>query len=144
MACWLYVESHPEDFKTWDRALSRLRTSKSIHLWGFGSILEKGYADGALPFHRTEMHVQIDPERGEAIINATRFAGDGTKAEDLTRAEIALRGQVKALVAHMSAMAWGGGRSISSELAPADRPHCHSGIFFSRSKLSGRSGPIVS
>jgi hypothetical protein len=96
-----YVESHPEDFKTWDRALGRLRTSKSIHLWGFGSILEKGYVEGALPFHRTEMHVQIDPERGEAIINATRFAGDGTKADELTRAEIALRGQVKALVAHM-------------------------------------------
>jgi FAD dependent oxidoreductase len=106
-----YVESHPEDFKTWDRVLSRLRTSKSIHLWGFGSILEKGYADGALPFHRTEMHVQIDPERGEAIINATRFAGDGTKAEDLTRAEIALRGQVKALVAHMKAACPGFGRS---------------------------------
>jgi hypothetical protein len=106
-----YVESHPEDFKTWDRTLARLRTSKSIHLWGFGSILEKGYADGALPFHRTEMHVQIDPERGEAIVNATRFAGDGTKAEDLTRAEIALRGQVKALVAYMKTACPGFGRS---------------------------------
>jgi FAD dependent oxidoreductase len=106
-----YVESHPEDFKTSDRALGRLRTSKSIHLWGFGSILEKGYAEGALPFHRTEMHVQIDPERGEAIINATRFAGDGTKANELTRAEIALRGQVKALVAHMKAACPGFERS---------------------------------
>lgn len=106
-----YVESHPEDFKTWDRTLGRLRTSKSIHLWGFGSILEKGYADGALPFHRTEMHVQIDPERGEAIINATRFAGDGTRADELTRAEIALRGQVKALVAHMKAACPGFERS---------------------------------
>jgi len=98
-----YVEAHPEDFKTWDCSLDRLRASKSIHLWGFGRILEAGYLSGALPFHRSEMHVQIDPERGEAIINATRFAGDGTKTEDLTRAEIALRGQVKALAAHMKA-----------------------------------------
>jgi hypothetical protein len=28
-----------------------------------------------------------------------------------------------------------GGRSISSELAPADRPQCHSGIFFSWAKI---------
>jgi hypothetical protein len=106
-----YVEAHPEDFKTWDRSLDRLRTSKSIHLWGFGRILEEGYANGVLPFHRSEMHVQIDPERGEAIINATRFAGDGTKTEDLTRAEIALRGQVKALAAHMKAACPGFERS---------------------------------
>jgi hypothetical protein len=86
-----YVDNYPEDFKTWDRSLDRLRASKSIHLWGFGHILEKGYAMGALPFHRSEMHVQIDPERREAIVNATRFSGDGTKTEDLTRAEIALR-----------------------------------------------------
>ena len=106
-----YVESHPEEFKTWDRSLDRLKRSKSIHLWGFGSILEGGYAKGALPFQRSEMHVQIDPERGEAIINATRFSGDGTKTEDLTRAEIALRGQVKALAAHMKATCPGFERS---------------------------------
>jgi hypothetical protein len=28
-----------------------------------------------------------------------------------------------------------GGRSISSELATADRPYCHSGIFFSHAKI---------
>src|SRR5499427_3609844 len=98
-----YVEAHPEDFKTWDRSLDRLRASKSIHLWGFGCILEAGYLSGALPFHRSEMHVQIDPERGEAIINATRFAGDGTRTDELTRAEVALRRQVKTLVAHLRA-----------------------------------------
>jgi hypothetical protein len=41
------------------------------------------------------MHVQIDPVRGEAIVNATRFAGDGSKTEDLTRAEIALRDELR-------------------------------------------------
>jgi hypothetical protein len=106
-----YVEAHPEDFKTWERSLSRLRASKSIHLWGFGRILESGHASGALPFHRGEMHVQIDPLRREAIINATRFSGDGTRTEDLTRAEIALRRQVKALAAHLKAACPGFGRS---------------------------------
>lgn len=98
-----YVESNPDQFKMWDRSIDRLKTSKSIHLWGFGDILEDGFARGALPFQRSEMHVQIDPERGEAIVNATRIGGDGTRTEDLTRAEIALRRQVKALVAHMRA-----------------------------------------
>lgn len=92
-----YVEQHPEEFKTWDRSLSRLRASQSIHLWGFGKILEDGFASGALPFRRSEMHVQIDPVRGEAILNVTRFSGDGTKTEDLSRAEVALRRQVKAV-----------------------------------------------
>ena len=99
-----YVQDHPEDFKTWDRSLDRLKASKSIHLWGFGRILEDGYARGTLPFQRSEMHVQIDPKRGEAIINATRVSGDGTSTADLTRAEVALRKQVKALVAHLRAM----------------------------------------
>ena len=98
-----YVERNPGEFKTWDRSLNRLRSSRSIHLWGFGKILEDGYASDALPFQRSEMHVQIDPERCEAIINATRFAGDGTRTDELTRAEIALRRQVKALVAHLRA-----------------------------------------
>src|SRR5262249_2406386 len=106
-----YVESHPEDFKTWGQPLARLPQSRSIHLWGFGSILEAGHASGALPFHRSEMHVQIDPARGEAIINATRFSGDGTRTEDLTRAEIALRRQVKALAAHLKATCPGFERS---------------------------------
>ena len=98
-----YVERNPGEFKTWDRSLNRLRSSRSIHLWGFGKILEDGYASHALPFRRSEMHVQIDPERCEAIINATRFAGDGTRTDELTRAEVALRRQVKALVAHLRA-----------------------------------------
>jgi hypothetical protein len=98
-----YVEGNPGEFKTWDRSLDRLRSSRSIHLWGFGRILEDGYASGALPFQRSEMHVQIDPERSEAIINATRFAGDGTRTDELTRAEVALRRQVNALVAHLRA-----------------------------------------
>jgi hypothetical protein len=37
-------------------------------------------------------------------------------------------------------MAGGGGRTISSELAPADRTHCHSGIFFSYAKIFGPFG----
>ena len=106
-----YVDAHPEDFKTWGQPLSRLKSSRSIHLWGFGSILERGHASGTLPFQRSEMHVQIDPARGEAIINATRFSGDGTKTEDLTRAEIALRRQVKALAAYLKATCPGFERS---------------------------------
>ena len=95
-----YVERCPEDFRL-GKAPGDLRHSPAIHLWGFGRILEAGYAAGALPFHRSEMHVLILPDRGEAIINATRVSGDGTRTDDLTRAEIELRRQVKALVAHL-------------------------------------------
>ncbi len=106
-----YVERNPGDFKTWGKPLQQLRHSRSPHLWGFGRILEEGYAKGFLPFHRSEMHVQILPERKEAILNATRFPGDGTKAEDLTRGEIALRRQVKALVEYLRAACPGFERS---------------------------------
>ncbi len=95
-----YVEEHPEDFRL-GKSPSQLRDSPAIHLWGFGSILGRGYACGALPFERSEMHVLILPDRREAIINATRFAGDGTRTEDLTRGEITLRRQVKALVQYL-------------------------------------------
>jgi len=95
-----YVERCPEDFRL-GKAPGDLRHSAAIHLWGFGRILEAGYATGALPFHRSEMHVLILPDRGEAIVNATRVSGDGTKTDDLTRAEIELRRQVKAVVEHL-------------------------------------------
>ncbi len=36
----------------------------------------------------------------------------------------------------------GGGRSIPSDRSPADRPHFHSGIFFSRLEISGVSYPV--
>lgn len=96
-----YIERNPEEFRTWGKSLQQLRRSRSPHLWGFGRLLEEGYAKGYLPFQRSEMHVQILPDRKEAIINATRFSGDGSKTEDLTRAEIALRKQVKALVQYL-------------------------------------------
>jgi hypothetical protein len=96
-----YVFANPSDFKTFGTSLERLRTSRYLHLWGFGKILEAGYAAGELPFQRSEMHVLVDRPRRELIINATRFAGDGTKTEDLTRAEIVLRRQVKALVKYL-------------------------------------------
>src|SRR5262249_54285970 len=95
-----YVEHFPEDFRL-GKAPADLRHSPAIHLWGFGRVLEAGYATGALPFHRSEMHVLILPERGEAIINPPRGSGDGTRTDDLTRAETELRRQVKALVEHL-------------------------------------------
>ncbi|HKF68487.1 MAG TPA: FAD-dependent oxidoreductase [Vicinamibacterales bacterium] len=105
-----YVERCPDDFRL-GKAPRDLRLSPAIHLWGFGRILEAGFASGVLPFQRSEMHVLILPERREAIINATRMAGDGTRTEDLTRAEIELRSQVKALVKHLRAACPGFGRS---------------------------------
>jgi hypothetical protein len=96
-----YVDANPTDFKTFGTSLERLKTSRYLHLWGFGKLLEAGYASGDLPFQRSEMHVLVDRSRREMIINATRFTGDGTKAEDMTRAEIALRKQVKALVHYL-------------------------------------------
>lgn len=96
-----YVERNPQDFRTWGKSLQQLRQSRALHMWGFGRLLEEGYAKGLLPFERSEMSVLIRPDRKEAIINATRFAGDGTLTEDLSRAEITLRGQVKALVQYL-------------------------------------------
>lgn len=96
-----YVEENPSDFKTFGTSLERLKRSEALHIWGFGQILAAGYEKGALPFKRNEMHVLINRARREAIINATRFAGDGTRNEDLTRGEIVLRKQMKALVRYL-------------------------------------------
>jgi hypothetical protein len=96
-----YIEENPSDFKTFGTSLDRLKTSEALHIWGFGQILLAGHAKGLLPFKRSEMHVLINRGRREAIINATRFSGDGTSNKDLTQAEIVLRQQVKALVRYL-------------------------------------------
>ncbi|MBI3707332.1 MAG: FAD-dependent oxidoreductase [Proteobacteria bacterium] len=88
-----YVEEHPEDFKM-GVAPQALRGRAFINLWGFGSLLNRAYSEGVLSFERNELHHSGNCATGEAIINLTRYAADATEAQEMARAEVALRRQV--------------------------------------------------
>jgi hypothetical protein len=88
-----YVERNPDEFKLGVSA-DILKDGDYINLWGFGALLEKGYVDGVLSLKRKEMHFAGWLRTGEAVINVTRYAADGTNVEELSQAEIVLRRQV--------------------------------------------------
>jgi hypothetical protein len=88
-----HVAAHPEDFKL-GVAPAELRGEPYVNLWGFGTALRQAHADGVLSFERNELHFAGVVPTGEAVINLTRHAADGTRAEELGRAEIVLRRQV--------------------------------------------------
>lgn len=66
-----HARAHPADF----RAGSRIGTADAEHvnLWGFGSLLAAGHAEGLLSLLRYEMHIAGWPRRGEAVVNVTRL-----------------------------------------------------------------------
>ena len=88
-----YVEKNPDQFKL-GVSPEILKEGDYINLWGFAALLEKGYAEGVLSLKRKEMHFAGWLRTGEAVINVTRYAADGTNAEQLSQAEIVLRRQV--------------------------------------------------
>jgi hypothetical protein len=88
-----YVEANSADFKL-GVPVAQLRGQSHVNLWGFGPLLARGHADRVLSLERKELHYSGWVETGEAVINVTRFSADGTKAEEIARAEIALRKQV--------------------------------------------------
>jgi hypothetical protein len=88
-----HVEAHPDDFKL-GVGPEALRGRPHINLWGFGALLRQAHAAGVLSLARNELHYAGFVETGEAVINATRVAADGTDAESMARAEVVLRRQV--------------------------------------------------
>jgi hypothetical protein len=69
-----YAADHPGEF----RAGSHIgaATDDHVNLWGFGSLLERGHAEGLLSWRRTELHLAGWPTRGEAVLNLTRTTVD--------------------------------------------------------------------
>jgi len=88
-----YVAANPGDFKL-GIAPQELAGQPHINLWGFGSLLQRAFADGVVSLQRNELHYSGWTLTGEAVINVTRYAADATRAEDLARAETVLRKQV--------------------------------------------------
>lgn len=75
-----YARTHPGDFRPGSHIGTR--EDEHVNLWGFGSLLAAGYAQGLLSLRRAEMHIAGWPRRGEAVVNVTRVpsaAPDGTE-----------------------------------------------------------------
>jgi len=101
-----YIDSHPEDFSRDDgRRVVDLERGV-VRVDGFFSIVEKakqiGILDASLPIHYLRFSGVIAKEhidRGILICNSTRvYDVDGTKAADITRAEIEGRRQLRDIV----------------------------------------------
>ena len=91
-----YVRAHPEDFSP-DPLQCMLDLEHSmVRIFGFFTLVEAAKARGELwqdcYYFRVE---SVLPERGVLSVNATRvYDVDGTRAEDLSRAEIETRRQM--------------------------------------------------
>ncbi len=88
-----YVEAHADSFKLGVEAKA-LRGEPYVNLWGFGDLLQRGYAEGRLSLERNELHYAGHVRTNEAVINVTRFAADATNAKELSKAEFVLRKQI--------------------------------------------------
>lgn len=91
-----YVKSHPEDFSPDPLQCMLDLEGQMIRVFGFFRLVEEAKARGELwpecYYFRLEC---VMPRRGMVTVNATRVYGvDGTKAEDLSRAESETRHQM--------------------------------------------------
>src|SRR2546429_178303 len=96
-----YVKSRPDDFSPDPLQCMLDLEHHMIRVFGFFKLVEDAKARGELwpecYYFRVE---SVLPERGVLTVNATRVYGvDGTKAEDLSRAEIEPRHQMIQLAA---------------------------------------------
>lgn len=89
-----YIRENKKDFKFFEEGIFEKWLSKGVtneqrplHLWGFGSVLKKGYNEGQLSLKRNEMHIITGFNDDEVIINFTRYNGDGTSVTERTRAQ---------------------------------------------------------
>ena len=96
-----YVRAHPEDFSPDPLQCMLDVDGQMVRIFGFFKLIEAAKARGELwpdcYYFRVEC---VLPRRGMLTVNATRVYGvDGTKAEDLSRAEIETRHQMLQLAA---------------------------------------------
>lgn len=75
---------------------------RTIHLWGFYSLLKEGHEVGALSLARKEMHMITGFSPGEVILNYTRVQGNPTSMEDRSKAQIEAAAQAYELWRWMS------------------------------------------
>jgi hypothetical protein len=96
-----YVRTHPEDFSPDPLQCMLDVEGHMVRVFGFFRLVEEAKARGELwpecYYFRLEC---VLPDRGVVTVNATRVYGlDGTKTEDLSRAEIETRHQMLQLAA---------------------------------------------
>ncbi len=96
-----YARAHPDDFSPDPLQFMLDLEHHMIRIFGFFKLVEEAKARGELwpdcYYFRVE---SVLPERGVLTVNATRVYGvDGTRAEDLSRAEIETRHQMLQLAA---------------------------------------------
>jgi FAD dependent oxidoreductase len=96
-----YVRAHPEDVSPDPLQCMLDVEGQMVRIFGFFKLVEEAKARGELwpdcYYFRVEC---VLPKRGVLTVNATRVYGvDGTKAEDLSRAEIETRHQMLQLAA---------------------------------------------
>ncbi len=96
-----YVRAHPEDFSPDPLQCMLDLEHHMIRVFGFFKLVEEAKARGELwpdcYYFRIE---SVLPDRGVLTVNATRVYGvDGTRADDLSRAEIETRRQMLQLAA---------------------------------------------
>lgn len=65
-----YARENRDDFRP--GSIIGAAEDEHVNLWGFGRLLEAGWAEGRLSLRRTELHLAGWPKRGEAIVNVTR------------------------------------------------------------------------
>lgn len=88
-----YVKKHPEDFFPWMDYDFDLR--KIITVSGYFSTIQKAHRENRLSENIKYIFFTTLPASGEASFNTTNILDlDGTRSEDLTRAEIEARHQV--------------------------------------------------
>lgn len=99
---YAYLDEHPDQIGNHPRLGKYIRDHRrSSIIQGFYDLIAQGRANGdlsiALP--ETGIGMVMQPREGEFKVNATRVTGiDPTKIEDLTKAELKERANVKELV----------------------------------------------
>lgn len=80
-----YVRQNAQDFKCFTGKLNL--DTDFLHLWGFGSVLKKGYEEKALSLFRQEMHVMQTSRENEVVINFSRINTDPMDAQMLSASQ---------------------------------------------------------
>ncbi len=114
-----YAQEHPEDFSP-DPKYQIIQPERGlVRMVGYFSLVEKAKANGDLFSDCHYIRVEgVIVDHGTALINATRiYDVDGTKAEDLTRADIEGRRQVFQVAAFLRKYVPGFERAYVAETA---------------------------
>lgn len=117
-----YLKQNPDDFGNHPRLGKFLKNVDSSVIWqGFNKLIRKAQEKGDLSFDLPEQGIGLSrlPVEGQFHVNAVRAVGiDGTKVEDLTRAELDLRKKAYELFRFMRSYIPGFENAYVSATAP--------------------------